>query len=190
MVSLSADPSENMVWADQEGNIGWQAAGITPIRPNWSGLLPVPGDGGFEWDGYLPIQMLPNIANPPNGFIATANQNNLPDGYPYKVGYIWSDPFRHARLVEFLNQKRRFTLSDMVELQLDVISIPARSLVPLLKGIETDSFFRLERCLCVQRLEFLYSVRLLAAFQSLSKSVLQQVIYLLCQTRIICDQQM
>jgi len=130
-------PSENMVWADQKGNIGWQAVGISPIRPNWSGLLPVPGDGRFEWDGYLPIRMLPNISNPQDGFLATANQNNLPEGYPYKVGYLWSDPFRHARLVEFLNQKRRFTLGDMVQLQLDVISIPARSLVPLLKGLST-----------------------------------------------------
>ena len=139
-------PSENMVWADREGNIGWQAAGICPIRPNWNGLLPVPGDGRFEWEGYLPIHMLPNIANPPGGIVATANQNNLPEGYPYGVGYLWSDPFRHSRVVEFLNQKGRFTLDDMAELQLDVVSIPARQLVPLLDGLESKDSATTELC--------------------------------------------
>jgi penicillin amidase len=127
-----------MVWADREGNIGWQAAGITPLRPNWSGLLPVPGDGRFEWDGFLPIRLLPHVLNPPAGFFATANQNNLPEGYPYAVGYLWSDAFRHARIIEFLNQKRRFTLSDMLQLQTDVVSIPARALVPLLEGLQPN----------------------------------------------------
>ena len=50
-----------MIWADKENNIGWQAVGITPLRKNWHGLLPVPGDGRFEWDGYLPIKELPHI---------------------------------------------------------------------------------------------------------------------------------
>ena len=57
--TFSHMPSENMVWVDRKGNIGWQAAGIQPIRRNWSGLLPVPGDGRYEWDGYLPIASLP-----------------------------------------------------------------------------------------------------------------------------------
>ena len=57
-------PAENMVWADRTGTIGWQAAGIQPLRRNWSGLLPVPGDGRYEWDGYLPITALPHEVNP------------------------------------------------------------------------------------------------------------------------------
>ena len=56
--SYNRMPSENMVWVDRKGTIGWQAAGIAPLR-SWSGLLPVPGDGRFEWDGYLPITALP-----------------------------------------------------------------------------------------------------------------------------------
>ena len=48
-------PGENMIWADKAGNIGWQAVGIAPIRNNFSGLVPVPGNGTYEWDGYLPI---------------------------------------------------------------------------------------------------------------------------------------
>ncbi|MGD2295211.1 MAG: penicillin acylase family protein, partial [Candidatus Aminicenantes bacterium] len=108
--SYSRTPSENMVWADRDNNIGWQAVGITPLRKNWLGLLPVPGDGRFEWDGYLPIKKLPHIFNPPKGYFATANQDNIPEGYPYKVGFIWADPFRFSRIEEFLGSGRRFTM--------------------------------------------------------------------------------
>ena len=61
--SYSRIPAENMVWADIDKNIGYQAVGVSPIRPNWSGLVPVPGDGRYEWDGYLPIKALPHIVN-------------------------------------------------------------------------------------------------------------------------------
>ena len=80
--TFSNMPSENMVWVDRQGNIGWQAAGIQPIRRNWSGILPVPGDGRYEWDGYLPITSLPHEVNPARGFIATANNFLMPDDYP------------------------------------------------------------------------------------------------------------
>ena len=82
--SFNHMPSENMVWVDRSGTIGWQAAGIQPIRRNWSGLLPVPGDGRYEWDGYLPITALPHEVNPARGFIATANNYLFPNDYPYK----------------------------------------------------------------------------------------------------------
>ncbi|MBN1223303.1 MAG: penicillin acylase family protein [Candidatus Aminicenantes bacterium] len=132
--SFSNTPSENMVWADAADNIGWQAVGITPLRHGWSGLLPVPGDGRFEWDGYLPIKELPHILNPAEGFFATANQNNVPRGYPHIIGFIWSDPFRFSRITEVLGSGRKFTMTDMMELQYDFLSLPARTLVPLLKG--------------------------------------------------------
>lgn len=129
-------PSENMVWADKNGTIGWQATGMAPLRGNWDGLLPVPGDGRFEWKGYLPILELPHVTNPPEGFIASANQNNLPPGYPHFVGRSWSEPFRYHRLLEVLSGGRRLTLMDNMLLQHDELSLPARSLVPLLRGIE------------------------------------------------------
>ena len=66
--SYSNIPGENMIWADKKGNIVWQAVGIAPIRKNWSGLVPVPGDGSYEWDGYLPITSLPFVYNPSKGF--------------------------------------------------------------------------------------------------------------------------
>ena len=67
-----------MVWADVDGHIGWQAVGTAPIRPNWDGLLPVPGDGRYEWNGFVPPLELPHTVDPPRGWFGSANQDNLP----------------------------------------------------------------------------------------------------------------
>ncbi len=134
----SNTPSENMVWADRENNIGWQAVGITPIRKNWLGLLPVPGDGRFEWEGYLSILDLPHILNPTENFFATANQNNVPGEYPHSLGFMWSEPYRFERIEEVLKAGNKFTLEDMARLQQDTLSIPARTLVPFLKGLRSN----------------------------------------------------
>ncbi len=136
--SYSHIPGENMVWADAEGNIGWQAVGVAPIRRTWSGLVPVPGDGRYEWDGYLDILEKPHAFNPERGFLATANENLVPPGYPHRdaVGWVWSDPFRSARIGEVLASGRRFALADMMRLQTDYLSIPARELVPFLRGLD------------------------------------------------------
>ena len=136
--SFSRTPSENMVWADVDNNIGWQAVGIAPIRSNWNGLLPVPGDGRYEWEGYFPIKNLPHTFNPPEHFFATANQDNVPGDYPYSVGFIWTDPFRFSRLTEVLSSGDKFTMTGMMNLQQDFLSLPARSLVPLLEGLSPD----------------------------------------------------
>jgi penicillin amidase len=96
-------PSENIVYADVDGNIGWQAAGMAPIRPNWSGLLPVPGDTGeYEWSGFRKAGDLPRLYHPPQHFIATANHNILPSGYKVPLGYEWALPFRYLRIREML----------------------------------------------------------------------------------------
>jgi len=130
-------PGENMVWADKNGTIGWQAVGIAPIRNNFSGMVPVPGDGRYEWDGYLPIIEKPNTLNPPEGYFATANQNVTPIDYTNfnAVGYSWSDPYRGNRVNEVLGTGKKLTMEDMKALQVDNFSIPARILVPLLKNI-------------------------------------------------------
>ena len=127
-------PGENMVWADKDGNIGWQAVGIAPIRKNWSGLVPVSGDGRYEWAGYLEIKKKPNVLNPENGFFGTANSNLTPQDYPYRnaIAWEWSDPSRWARVNEVLGNNNRVTMQDMVKLQTDYLSNPARTLVPLL----------------------------------------------------------
>ncbi|HJU43822.1 MAG TPA: penicillin acylase family protein [Vicinamibacterales bacterium] len=130
-------PSENMVWVDRQGNIGWQASGIQPIRRGWSGILPVPGDGRYEWEGYLPITSLPHELNPARGYIATANNFLMPDNYPYKdlLHVTWSDAFRASRIEEVLGSGRKFSVSEMIRLQNDDLSVAARALTPLLRHV-------------------------------------------------------
>lgn len=138
--SYNRMPSENMVWVDTAGTIGWQASGIAPLR-SWSGLLPVPGDGRFEWDGFLPITALPNEMNPERGFIATANHYLYPNDYPYPQArhYTWSDPYRANRIEEVLGSGRRFSVAEMTRLQNDDLSIAARAIVPLLRDLSFAS---------------------------------------------------
>lgn len=134
-------PGENMIWADREGNIGWQAVGIAPIRSNFSGMVPVAGDGRFEWDGYLPIKSKPNEYNPARGYIETSNSNYTPPDFRYldAIGYTWTDPFRWARGSEALESGRKFNMTDMIDLQNDYLSIPARTLVPFFRGLRSDN---------------------------------------------------
>lgn len=133
-------PGENMIWADRKGNIGWQAVGIAPIRRNFSGIVPVPGDGRYEWDGYLPIKAKPNEYNPERGYIETSNSNYTPPDYEYldAIGFTWTDPYRWARGSEALASGRKFNMTDMIALQHDYLSIPARSLVPFFKDLPAD----------------------------------------------------
>lgn len=130
-------PSENLVYADVDGNIGWQAAGFAPIRRGWSGLLPVPGSSGqYEWEGYLPLAELPRAYNPARHFIATANHKIIPEGYKHEINFDWSSPTRFFRIEEVLSKGAKFTVADFERLQHDETSLPARELVPMLKGLK------------------------------------------------------
>jgi penicillin G amidase len=130
-------PPENIVYADRAGNIGEHSTGLTPLRHNFNGLLPVPANGQYEWSGFVPNEALPHSYNPAAGFIATANQQTIPDSYPYAVGYEWSAPTRFDRIQEVLGGAQRaghrLTVADMEALQLDVVSLPARHLQDLLR---------------------------------------------------------
>ena len=135
--TYSRMPSENMIWAARDGDIGYQAVGIAPRRPNWSGLVPVPGDGRYEWNGFLAPKELPHVVNPQKGFYNTSNEYQIPRGWPYRdaLHYAWADPFRAEAVAEFLASGRRFTVADMAELQNSNLSIPARRIAPLLAGL-------------------------------------------------------
>jgi penicillin amidase len=127
-------PSENMVYADRAGNIGWIAAGWAPVRKNWNGLLPVPGASGeYEWQGYLGIADHPQRFNPKEHFIATANAKILPEQYPHMLAYEWAQPFRLERVLEMLAGRTRLTVAQMAEMQSDVVSLPARRLQAVLR---------------------------------------------------------
>jgi len=131
-------PPVNHVYADSSGNIAWMTAGKAPRRPNWDGLLPVPGHGAYEWDSFHAPDDLPREINPARGFVATANAMNLPAGYPYaerKLSFEWSERSRATRIMEALSDNRSHGLSDSMALQCDVVSIPVRRLLPLLVGL-------------------------------------------------------
>jgi penicillin amidase len=128
-------PSENIVYADSTGNIGEHSAGLAPIR-SWAGLLPVSGNGHYDWQGFIPSADLPHFFNPAEGFVATANHKMIPEHYPYKAGYEWASPYRVNRIRSVIeNAKERghkLTLADMQSLQTDVTSLPALAFQKLL----------------------------------------------------------
>lgn len=135
-------PSENLVYADVDGNIGWKVAGLTPVRRGWNGILPVPGDGDFEWQGFLPAEDLPGVFNPDRHFLATANHNILPPGYDKVLGFDWGSPERFQRIVEVLSETgRKFSVADFERLQHDQVSSTAKEVIGLLsraQGIDEE----------------------------------------------------
>ncbi len=133
-------PAENQVYADAKGNVGWVPGGLTPIRPNWDGLLPVPGDGRYEWAGFLSGEQLPYAYNPKQGWFATANEMNLPADYPYrerKLGFEWAANDRYLRLAEVLSRPGKQSIEDSMRLQNDVTSTSARRLTALLRTLKS-----------------------------------------------------
>lgn len=133
-------PTENQVYADTSGNIGWVAGGLAPVRPNWDGLMPVPGDGRYEWKGFLDGARLPYVLNPTQGWFASANEMNLPAGFPYrehKLGFEWPDNARARRIAQVLSATPKASMEDMQRLQNDVVSLNARRLVSLLKPLSS-----------------------------------------------------
>ena len=134
-------PGENMVWADKYGDIGWQAVGIAPIRKTHSGLVPVSGNGNFEWEDYIDIIEKPNLFNPDKGYIATANQNVTPEDYDRwdVIGYDWADPYRGDRVNSFLESKDKFNMEDMTNLQIDYYSIPSKQIIDMSKDYITNN---------------------------------------------------
>ena len=134
-------PSENQVYADVDGNIGYKPAGLFPRRTTWDGLLPVPGDGRYEWDGFFDMDALPQEFNPPRGFVATANAMNLPDDYPIdarRIGFEWTAPWRARRLVEVLESQPHHTFADSLALQRDYTSPLARELIGRIPPSDRD----------------------------------------------------
>jgi len=131
-------PPENQVYADIDGNIGYKPAGLVPRRKGWDGLLPVPGDGRYEWDGFFDMDVLPVEYNPERGFTGSANSMNLPDDYPidrYPVGFEWTSYWRYDRMWDVLQGQPNHGLNDSTLLQRD-----SRSLLALeaIKRIPAD----------------------------------------------------
>src|SRR5271166_4979635 len=116
-------PGQNVVYADVDGHIGYQATGLVPIRAAGDGSVPVPGDDdSHEWTGYVPFDQLPSVYDPPSGIIATANGRITPDGYPYLLSVEWMGPYRAERIYKLLNARKKFTPADMLAIQTDILS--------------------------------------------------------------------
>jgi penicillin amidase len=122
-------PSENFVYADLDGHIGYHANGVIPIRAAGNGTSPSNGaDDSHEWTGFIPFDKLPAVYDPPSGIIATANSRVSPDGYPYTLSTEWVPPYRTERIYKVLQQDKKFTPADMLALQTDVYSAVDRFL--------------------------------------------------------------
>lgn len=134
-------PGQNFVYADAQGNIGYQATGKIPIRAaGHDGLAPVPGwTGDYEWQGFIPFTALPAALNPEPGFVATANNKVTPDDYPYSIARHYFPGYRAKRIVELLQSNARHRMDDMRRIQADTYSLPAEALRPyLLQAIPTN----------------------------------------------------
>ncbi len=116
-------PGQNVVYADVEGNIGYQATGKIPIRAKGDGSLPEDGStNDYEWTGYIPYDKMPSVYNPPSGIIGTANGRIAPDGYPYSISSQWEAPWRTDRIYRVLQSGKKFSPADMLALQTDIYS--------------------------------------------------------------------
>ncbi|RUV65302.1 MAG: penicillin acylase family protein [Mesorhizobium sp.] len=132
-------PSVNHIYADISNTIAWNPSGAAPIRRNWDGLLPVPGDGRFEWDGYLSSDDGPSELNPVKGFVATANAMNVPQEWSRAnpaFGHEWSESSRHETLHSKLSRLKKISLKDCMSLQCSVYSPIAYRILKRLRGFQ------------------------------------------------------
>lgn len=117
-------PTQNIVYADVDGHIGYHAAGVVPIRKSGDGSVPYDGstDAG-EWTSYIPVSKLPQLYDPPSGIIVTANQRIVGTDYPYFLTHSWAQPYRARRIFDLLNEKPKHSVEDFRRIQGDVYSI-------------------------------------------------------------------
>jgi len=116
-------PGQNFVYADLDGNIGYQATGRLPIRKSFDGSVPVDGSAGeYEWEGFIPFEQLPRSYNPASGLIVTANQDPFPSDYPYRVSGNFAAPYRSAQIDNLLSKRKGWRAEEMAAVQRDVYS--------------------------------------------------------------------
>jgi penicillin amidase len=124
-------PSQNFVFADTKGNIGYWCCATIPIRSKGDGLLPMPGwTGEYEWKGYVPFDARPHLLNPEEGVIATANNKVIGRGYPHVIGHYWEPMDRITRIRQLLKAKERISVDDVKQMQLDNYCVLASEMTP------------------------------------------------------------
>ena len=130
-------PGQNFVYADVDGTIAYQCTGRHPIRRASDGARPVPGwTDDHEWDGWIPPDELPSEVDPARGYVATANHDIQPEGYPHLISTDFHRPFRKRRIDELLEASNDHDVGSMRAIQTDVRSEPTRELLPLLTRVD------------------------------------------------------
>jgi penicillin amidase len=133
-------PAQNLLYADVDGNIGYQMPGDIPMRANGDGRVPVPGwTDEYDWTGFIPFEELPYTLNPDSGYIATANNQVNPVDYPYLITTDWNYGFRAERIVDMIeNNSGKFDIATIQQMQADSQNLNAETLVPILLATELD----------------------------------------------------
>jgi penicillin amidase len=130
---LYTAPTQNFVYADTAGNIGYYVPGRFPIRAGGDGSLPAEGwSGAYEWSSWVPFEDLPQRYNPPEGFIVTANQQPFGGSGRYFLGQDWTQPYRAQRIAELIQAKQQLSPEDHAAIQADTTSPYARRMLPYL----------------------------------------------------------
>ena len=130
-LKLFTVPAQNFIYADVDGNIGYRTGGKLPIRKIKGPTMPFPGwTDEYDWNGFVPFDQMPHVYNPPDGFIATANNKIVDDVYPYTISHHWESPWRSIRISEVLHEQEKFSVEEIQRLQFDLVSTQAREVVP------------------------------------------------------------
>lgn len=140
-------PAQNLIYADVEGNIGYQSPGKIPVRGKGDGRYMAPGwDPEYDWTGYIPFEELPSAYNPPQGYIVTANQSVAGPDYPRLLTHDWSYGYRSQRINEMLAAHRgQFTVDDVQKIQFDSRNGFAPTLVPVLRQVRREALSQVEK---------------------------------------------
>jgi penicillin amidase len=132
-------PVQNTVYADTARNIAYSFPGLVPIRAKGDGQVPVPGwTGEYEWTGYVPFDELPHLVNPPQGYIATANNRVTGDDYPYFIGRAFCVGDRAQRIIELIESREKLDVPFIRRMHFDQISPTGRAVAAILANLTTD----------------------------------------------------
>ncbi|ACF13920.1 peptidase S45 penicillin amidase [Chloroherpeton thalassium ATCC 35110] len=134
-------PGQNFVYADRNGNIGYQSAGLLPIRDDRQGYsLRDAANTAQHWKGYAKFDELPRVYNPPSDMLVTANNKIVDDRYKYYISSLWEPDSRADRISELLLAKEKLSAEDFQHIQVDVVSPQARNLMPyLMNALQSDT---------------------------------------------------
>ena len=132
--------SLNFVFADTDGNIGWQVSGRLPIRTDGDGTLPhVVTDGRDNWSGFVPFEQMPHATNPDKGWVGTCNHHTVPHDYPYYYSSYQSPSYRYRRLKQLMSIPGEKTIDDHWRYQRDTTNLMAEKLAPYMVNVLDDS---------------------------------------------------